>query len=274
MQLPADELGLSFVKFGRRNGVAWIALNRPEHANSVTDALSKDALTAVRAASQHTDVGCLVITGIGRHFCAGADLHELNEFLAARSPTDIEPFNLREIHPLTSAIYNFPFPVVAAVNGAATAGGLDLACACDIRIAADSARFGETYIRMGLPPANGGSLFLPQLVGRGMAAELAFTGDIIDASHALGICLVNRVVPQDQLLSATGDLAERIAGWPRSALAATKRALRHGYRQTLEDNLEEAYFMMGLLSKGEDHLEAVKAFNERRDPEFKQRTHG
>lgn len=263
-----DELGLESVLFARHNRVAWISINRPDRANSVTVELARDLMTALETAEADPGVGAIVLTAEGKQFCAGADLGRLKEYLALPPEQQKEPFNVRDLFPVTARLRATELPVIAAVNGAATAGGLDLACACDIRIASENARFGETYVKVGMIPGNGGTHLLPLIVGPGWACELAFTGDIIDAQTALQIRLVNRVVPSDRLIGEAAALAERIANLPLSAISAAKRAIYKGLRQSLDENLQEMYFAVGWLHHSDDHKEGVRAFIDRRTPEF------
>jgi enoyl-CoA hydratase/carnithine racemase len=266
-----DELGLETVLFARARKVAWISINRIERANSVTVELARDLMTCLDTADADQEVGCIVLTAEGKQFCAGADLVRLKEYLASGPEVQAEPFNVRDLFPVTARIRSIGLPVIAAVNGAATAGGLDLCCACDIRIASENARFGETYVKVGMVPGNGGTHLLPLIVGPAVACELAFTGDIIDAARALEIRLVNRVVPHDQLIDVTAELAERIAAGPKKALAVTKRAIYKGARQALDENLAEMYFAVGWLHHSEDHKEGVRAFVEKRPAVFRGR---
>lgn len=266
-----DELGLETVLFARVRKVAWISINRIERANSVTVELARDLMTCLDTADADPAVGCIVLTAEGKQFCAGADLVRLKEYLASGPEVQAEPFNVRDLFPVTARIRSIGLPVIAAVNGAATAGGLDLCCACDIRIASENARFGETYIKVGMVPGNGGTHLLPLIVGPAVACELAFTGDIIDAARALEIRLVNRVVPHDRLIDVTAELAGRIAAGPKKALAVTKRAIYKGARQALDENLAEMYFAVGWLHHSEDHKEGVRAFVEKRPAVFRGR---
>jgi enoyl-CoA hydratase len=264
-----DEMGLETVNYSRSDGVAWIALNRPDSANAVTVKLCEDLLTALQAAERDRGIGCVVLIGEGRHFCAGADLVALKAYQAADAETRREPFNLRALFAVTLNIRQTRLPVIAAVNGAATGGGLDLACATDIRIASSLARFGETYVRVGQAPSNGGTHFLPLLVGTARACELAFTGQIIDAETAANIGLVNRVVDHDQLVVEAQRLAAQIAQGPREALDVIKKAIYRGPRQTLEETLAEMYDTVGWLQQTDDAVEGVNAFFEKRAPNFR-----
>jgi len=158
--------------------------------------------------------------------------------------------------------------VIAAINGGAAAGGLDLAMACDIRIASRRAKLGETYVKVGLAPGNGGAYFLPRLVGSGMAAELALTGDIIDAERALAIGLVNRIVEPEQLIAESVGLAERIADRPRRAVEATKQALRASWQSDLASAMSSSYWTTSALQLTADFREGVEAAIERRPARF------
>ena len=155
------------------DGVVRVTLNRPEHGNGVVPELARDLLAALTQLELDRAVRVLILTGAGRQFCAGADLGEFQRYLTDRHAQEQEPYNARVLWPVTQRIGSCRMPIIAAINGGATAGGLDLALACDIRIASTAAKMGETYIRLGLNPGNGGTYFLPRLVGSGMAAELA-----------------------------------------------------------------------------------------------------
>jgi enoyl-CoA hydratase len=265
----ADRVELETLFYERvTDGVVQLTLNRPERANGVVPELVRDALLALDAIEPDFSVRVLVVTGAGKQFCAGADLPEFKRHLDERLRVEHEPYNARVLHPLTQRMVACRMPVIAAINGGATAGGLDLALACDLRIASDRAKLGETYVKLGLAPGNGGAWFLPRLVGSGMAAELALTGDIVDAARALEIGLVSRVVPHDELLDEAVALASRIAANPRRGIEATKQALRAAWHSDLAGSMAASYWAVTALQYTDDVAEGVDAAIERRAPEY------
>lgn len=262
----ADPLGTLLLEHAAE-GVVLLTLNRPDQANGVVPALVDDLLRALVLLDADRSVRALVLTGAGRQFCAGADLHAMKAYLDAGLHAQ-EPFNARILLPVTQRLVSCRMPVVAAINGGATAGGLDLAMACDIRIASSRAKLGETYVKVGLAPGNGGAWFLPRLVGSGMAAELALTGDVVDAARALDIRLVNRVVEPDALIPEAVALAARIAERPARAVEATKQALRASWTTDLAGAMSASYWTTAALQLTEDFREGVEAAIEKRTPRF------
>jgi enoyl-CoA hydratase len=252
------------------DGVALLTLNRPERGNGVVPEMARDLLDAMTHLEQDASVRVLVLTGAGQQFCAGADLVEFQRYIDEQLPVSHEPYNARVLWPVTQRLVACRLPVIAAINGGATAGGLDLALACDIRIASTRAKLGETYIKLGLNPGNGGTYFLPRLVGSGLAAELAFTGDLVDAQRAADIGLVNRVVEPEALLDAAIALASRIAAYPRLALEATKQQLRHSWHLDLVSSMNASFWAVATMSHTEDLKEGIAAARERRAPRFNQ----
>jgi enoyl-CoA hydratase/carnithine racemase len=254
------------------DGVALVTLNRPDHGNGVVPAMAGELLDVFTRLDADRSTRAVVLTGAGKQFSAGADLHALREYLDTKLRQEQEPYNARVLFPVTQKIASSRLPFVAAVNGGATAGGLDLALACDIRLASTRAKFGETYVKIGLLPANGGSYFLPRLVGSGVAAELALTGDVIDAARALEIGLVNRVVEPEQLIDEAVALASRIAANPWRAVEATKQALRSSWHVDLATSLTSSFWAVAALHYTDDFREGVDAFLEKRAPCFDQTT--
>jgi enoyl-CoA hydratase/carnithine racemase len=250
------------------DGVAMLTLNRPERGNAVVPEMARDMLDALATLERDRTVRVLVMTGAGKQFCAGADLAEFQRYIAEQLPIDHEPYNARVLWPVTQRLVSCRLPLIAAINGGATAGGLDLALACDIRIASSRAKMGETYIKLGLNPGNGGTYFLPRLVGSGLAAELAFTGDLIDAPRALEMGLVNRVVEPEALLTEATALAARIAAYPRLALEATKQQLRQSWHLDLISSMNLSFWGVATLSHTEDLKEGIAAARDKRPPQF------
>ena len=210
----------------------------------------------------------VILTGAGPQFSGGADLKAMKTFLDERQPVEHEPFNARVIFPVTLKIATTRLIVIAAVNGGATAGGLDIASASDFRVASTKAKFGETYIKIGMAPGNGGTYFLPRLIGPEKAAEMALTGRVIDAQTALDIGLVGKVVDPEELIEASLELARRIADKPWRALEATKQMLRSSWHVDLPTSFNSAFWAVSALHNGPDIREGVNAFIEKRKPEF------
>jgi len=256
------------------DGVAVLTLNRPERGNGVVPELARDMVAALTALEADLSVRVLVLTGAGKVFCAGADLVEFKAYLRDKHAKLEEPFNMRVLWPMTQRVVTCRMPVIAALNGAATAGGLDLAMACDMRLAASTAKLGETYVKLGLSPGNGGSYFLPRLVGSGLAAEMAFTGDLFDAQRAHEIGLVNRVVEPDKLMPEAIGLAERIAKMPRGALEAIKQQLRQSWHMDLPSLMSWSYWSVAALTYSADLREGIDAALEKRPPIYNKKDSG
>ncbi len=250
------------------DGVVLITLNRPEHGNGVVPQLARDFMELLAALEQDDTLRVMVLTGAGKQFCAGADLHAFQRYIEDELVETEEPYNARLLFPITQKIVHCRLPAIAAINGGATAGGLDLALACDIRIASQRAKLGETYIKLGLNPGNGGSYFLPRLVGSGIAAELALTGDVINAERALELGLVNRVVPHDELIAEAVTLAERIARNPKLAIEATKQQLRNSWHMDLNSVMNASFWSVAALTRTRDLKEGIDAALEKRSPRY------
>jgi enoyl-CoA hydratase len=265
----SDEVVLETVRYRRvAEGVVLLTLDRPERGNGVIPEMARDLMAVLDDLEPDRSVRCLVVTGAGAQFSAGADLVAMKEYLEDRLPVEQEPYNSREIFPVTQRVAASRIASVAAVNGGATAGGLDLALACDIRVASTRAKLGETYINLGLVPGNGGTWFLPRLVGSGMAAEMALTGEVMSAERALEIGLVNRVVEPEELLPTATELATRVASKPWRAIEATRQALRYGWQTDLTASMSATFWAGSALHHTDDLLEGVNAFLEKRKPRF------
>lgn len=249
------------------DGIGTVTLNRPKKLNSFAGKMRQEASEAVRELISDEAVRVLVITGAGRAFCAGADVNYMNQL---SQDQNYEAFGElvdagREV---VTAIRNTDKPVIASVNGVAVGGGANLALSCDLRIASDTASIGQTFNRIGLHPDWGGTFFLPRIVGVSKALELVFTGDIIDASEALRIGIFNRVVPADQLATATRDLALQLAEKPPLAMALAKKALYQSGTADLEAMLAIEFEFQMRCFKSDDAGEGLSAFLEKRQPKF------
>ncbi len=259
------------VRYERREHVAILRLDRPETRNAITEPDMVAALvSALERADTDPEVRALVLTGNGPAFCSGGNIKRLREEITDSDlpPAGIEAFYREGIQRIPLAFERLEVPVIAAVNGPAIGAGCDLACMCDIRIAAESARFAESFVRLGLIPGDGGAWFLPRVVGMSKACELTFTGDPVDAAEALAIGLVSRVVPDERLLEEALDLARRIAANPPRAVRMAKRLLREGQRLPLASLLELSAAYQAIVQRTEDHREAMAALFEKRPPRF------
>ena len=254
-----------------RERIATLTLNRPERLNALGDTLREDLYDAVMRSGADPNVGVLVITGAGRGFCSGGDVKSMNEReQSGQSSTTGErlaPVRDRVI----LAMRDCPKPIIAAVNGAAAGAGMNLALACDLRIAASSARFSQAFVNRGLAPDWGGTYFLPRVVGTAKACELIFTGDTIDAAEALRLGILNAVVPPEELMAETHKLARKIAGGPPVAIQLSKRAIYHSEDVDLRAALEYETFAQSVCKDTEDAKEGVRAFVEKRTPVFRGR---
>ncbi len=249
------------------DGVLTLTLNRPDVLNAVTDAMLAELQAAFRDAERDAAVRCIVLTGAGRGFCAGQDLNARGG--ATDAPRLSVGDHLRQgYNPLVRRIRAIEKPVIAAVNGVAAGAGANLALACDIRIASEAASFVQAFVKIGLVPDSGGTLFLPMLVGYAKAAELAFTGDRIGAEECLRLGIVNQVVPADAFVEKTRELATRLAALPTRAIGLTKRAFNRAMMPDLDAVLEYEADMQTLAGRTKDNKEGVAAFLEKRPPRF------
>ena len=254
-----------------KDGIATLTLNRPERLNALGDSLRDDLHDAIVRSSVDPDVRVIVVTGAGKGFCAGGDVKAMNENREAGRERPV----LEKVAPSRDrtllAMQDAPQPIIAAVNGAAAGAGMNLALACDIRIASTAARFAQAFVRRGLHPDWGGTYFLPRIVGMAKAAEMIFTGQIIDADEALRLGIVSRVVSPEELMPAVHELARKIATGPPVAIRLARRALYHNAECDLRQALEFETFAQNVCQDTEDAREGIRAFVEKRAPVFRGR---
>jgi enoyl-CoA hydratase/carnithine racemase len=254
-----------------RDGAIWtLTMNQPETRNALTGNTAVEEFVQVcDEIRRDASVKAVILTGAGPIFSSGGNVKDMQRFFDdALTPDAIREEYRQGIQRIPRALNQLDVPVICAVNGPAIGAGLDLTCMCDIRIASETATFAESFVRVGIVPGDGGAWLLPRAVGRAKAAEMAFTGEAIDAQEALACGLVSRVVPADQLLATARALADKIAANPGAVMRMTKRLLREGEHSTLESLLELSAGYQALAHKTADHREAVMAFVEKRKPRF------
>jgi len=260
------------VVLSERNGnvVTW-TLNLPDTRNPISgDDVVERLVSLVDEADNDIDTRVVILTGAGTAFSAGGNVKDMDERagMFAGAPHALREGYRRGIQRLPKAVYHCEVPIITAVNGPAVGAGCDLAMMCDMRIASTKAFFAESFVKLGIIPGDGGAWLLPRAVGAARAAEMAFTGDRVDAATALEWGMVSQVVEPEDLLAAAGALAERVAVNPPTALRMTKKLLREGQRVDLDTLLELSASLQALSHHTQDHREALSAFLERRPGNF------
>ena len=251
------------VLYERRGPAAWVTLNRPDKLNALSYELVRELRRALRLAAEDDEVKVAVLTGAGRAFSAGFDLSEEAE--SRVEGADRWRRILADDVELTLELWSLPKPTIAAVHGWCLAGACELAMACDLIVAAEDARFGEPEIRYGSGPV---TLLMPFLLGQKKTNELLFTGDTIDAGEAERIGLVNKVLPDAELMPYVRAVATKIAQAPALSVRFIKRAVQQGLRNDLRSNLDLISSHYAVVTAGADHREAVEAFIAKRKPVF------
>jgi 2-(1,2-epoxy-1,2-dihydrophenyl)acetyl-CoA isomerase len=247
------------------DGVQTITLNQPAKFNALSSAMLQNLGEVLRSVERDDGVRALVLTGAGSAFSSGADL---TEFTFGDGAPDAGEVLRRRYSPLVTRMHAMEKPVLAAINGVAAGAGLSLALACDVRFAADSARLVVAFVRIGLVPDAGLMYFLPRLIGPAKTLELSWTGDPIGAREAYELGVVNKVLPDDQVLGHTQDLAARLAKGPRKTIALIKRAVNQAHELPLERVLELEATYQTIASRDRNFAEGVAAFREKRAPRF------
>jgi enoyl-CoA hydratase/carnithine racemase len=260
---------VSELEYSVAGHVAWIVLNRPHRKNAFTLDMVHDWAAALTGAERDPQVRVIVVTGSGEAFCSGVDLDAFKA--GRRGPLQEKQLLTDHVHQVAFAMDGMSKPVIAAVNGVAVGAGMDMSLMCDLRFAAESARFSEGYIRVGLVPGDGGCYYLPRIVGTANALRLLWTGEFIDAAEALRIGLVTAVYPDAEFQERVAEFTARLAKQPPTAVQFIKRAVRGAERQDLRGALDLISSHQAVVLSTDDSKEAFAAFREKRLPVFEGR---
>jgi len=261
-------MGYETILVEKRNQITRITLNRPAALNSLNDKMGEEFYTALKDAEKDEDTRCLIITGAGRAFSAGEDVSGLKERYGEESHPYLGDHLRKKYHPIILRIRHMEKPVIGRINGIAAGSGASIALACDIRIASEEAGLKQAFIGVGLVPDSGSSYFLTRALGPGRALELIMTGRTVGAREAETMGLVNQVAPAAELDKVVDNVAAKLANGPTKALGLSKRVVNHVSRLDLHEALEYEAQNQDIAGKTQDHLEAVRAFLEKRQPKF------
>lgn len=255
------------IDFNKEGQIAVITLNRPKSMNSINNEFIDELEQILNEIAGDDEIGAVIMTGTEKVFAAGADIKEISSIA---TPVDAHSF-VGRVRSVFNKIENLEKPVIAAVSGLALGGGCELSLACDIRIAAENAMFGQPEIKIGVIPGGGGTQRLTRLIGLGRAKEMLYTGDPIDAQEAYRVGLVNKVVPVELLMDEAKKIAGKFIKQPGFALRITKMVVNEGINMDLQSALAHEARCFELLFSTEDQKEGMKAFVEKRKPAFKNR---
>jgi enoyl-CoA hydratase/carnithine racemase len=250
--------------------VVTITLNRPDTRNALSGDLIDGLIDALEKANRDKNVGCVILTGAGKSFSSGGNLQEIKNMTTKdnMSQSQLEEWYRFGIQKIPLTMNAIDVPIVAAVNGHAIGAGNDLCTMCDIRIAGEDAKFSESFLRIGIIPGDGGSWFLPKIIGLSRAAEMILTCDVLDAKKALNWGLVSQVVKNEELIIQAKEIANKIASQPPEASRRAKRLLRMSQNVSLDNALEMAASQQSILQMMDDHREALDALIEKRKPKY------
>lgn len=262
---------LSQINLKLLGNTLWLTLNRPEASNAFTTVMINELVSTLGMADADNNVRCIVITGAGKHFCAGGDVKDMKDKkgMFAGEANELRERYKRGIQQIPRCMNSLSTPVIAMINGAAIGAGLDLACMCDIRIASEHAKFGETFVKLGLIPGDGGTYFLQRIVGFSKAMELSLTAEIINSAQALKINLISKRVGAQELESAVMTTVNMIVDNAPIATQMVKRSITHAYRNDLESALDMLSAYQGIAQRSSDHFSAIDRLLNKTDAKFK-----
>jgi enoyl-CoA hydratase len=245
--------------FEKEENIAIITFNRPDARNAVNDQVRAEFTAAIAEVEADDEIRVMILTGSGKAFASGVDIKEFSK---------TTPYHAHNLYRLGERVEKLPKPVIAAVNGFSLGGGNEIALGCDVIIASERAKFGQPELNIGIIPGGGATQRLPRMIGVCRAKELIFTGDIITAEEAFKLGMINRVVPEDQLMPTAKEIAKKIATKSPAALKLAKQAINYGMQTNLESGLKYEYELYSLSLGLEDKAEGVNAFLEKRAPKF------
>ena len=250
----------------RTGPVAMITLNRPDRMNTISGVMLEELSTALIEADRDREVRAVVLTGTGRAFCAGLDLDDQSSGTGLDTGGRAGELSLRDAPPIV--LHQIDVPTICAINGGAAGYGMDLALGCDIRIASTRAKLAPAFTKRGVLPESGGTWLLPRLIGYSKAAEIFFTGETLEADRLIEMGLVSRVVPEDELMPAAMDLAQRIAANAPLAVRSAKRMLRYGAEEPFDAHVQRVFLQLLPLFRTKDFREGMMSFLEKRPADF------
>lgn len=259
------------VEFLQQNHSLWIYLNRPEVSNAISMVMIDELLAVIEHADYDSNVRCIVLSGRGKHFCAGGDVKNMlaKKEMFAGEANELRERYKRGIQRIPLAFHRLSTPVVAMINGAAIGAGLDIACMCDLRIASDNAKFGETFTKLGLIPGDGGTYFLQRIVGYAKAMEMTLTAGIYSAAEASEMGLLSQLTSLDDLKETCEKFVNKICSNAPIAIQMSKRAIQHAHKSDLQSNLDLLASYQGITQRTSDHFEALSKIKDKSQANFK-----
>jgi 2-(1,2-epoxy-1,2-dihydrophenyl)acetyl-CoA isomerase len=266
-------MDFSQIIYSKENRVATITLNRPEKLNAYSEVMVHEVIAALGEARDDGDIRAVILTGAGRGFCSGGDISRDFQYPARYQGHRMEAMlEMREnMHQLVTLLRRFDKPTIAAINGAAVAGGLTLALCCDFRLAAESAKLGDTSLKFALIPDEGGAYLFPKFMGLQNALKMSLFSEVYPANQAKELGLVTEVIPDAELMQTASEWAQRLAEGPPIAIRITKRMMYKQQTMDLENALEDAALAVMVTNYTDDVKEGTAAFHEKRKPNFKGR---